>query len=258
MAEWWQDLFDEKYLTLFAEARGPLRTAQEVEGLTALLAQHGAPGDAEILDLACGYGRIALPLALAGYRVTGFDLSPTLLQRGEQAAFEAGLPVEFHRGDMRRLPEQWTGRFDAVVNVFTAFGYFEAPEDNQQVLASIARVLKPGGLFIIDVSHRDHAMANYQETDWFEVNDLLVCTSRQFDPISGMNTEVMLWTDDSGERHSVFFKVHVYTATELTQMLRQAGLAPLSYHGALASPPDAFPFDAWSRRLVIVAQKSPQ
>jgi SAM-dependent methyltransferase len=258
MAEWWQDLFDEKYLTLFAEARGPLHTAQEVEGLAALLARHGAAGDGEILDLACGYGRIALPLALAGYRVTGYDLSPTLLQRGEQAAFEAGLPVEFHRGDMRRLPQQWTGRFDAVVNIFTAFGYFEAPEDNQQVLADIARVLKPGGLFIIDVSHRDRIMSDYRETDWFEVDDLLVCTSRHFDPISGMNTEMMLWTDDDGQRHSVFFKVHIYTATELTLMLRQAGLMPLAYHGALASPPDAFPFDAWSRRLVIVVRKPPQ
>ena len=124
-----------------------------------------------------------------------------------------------------------------------------------EVLAGVARVLKPGGLFIIDVSHRDRAMSDYRETDWFEVNDLLVCTSRQFDPISGMNTEMMLWTDDSGDRHSVFFKVHIYTATELTQMLRQAGLTPLAYYGALASPPDAYPFDVRSRRLVIVAQK---
>jgi hypothetical protein len=34
-------------------------------------------------------------------------------------------------------------------------------------------------------------------------------------------------------------------------------LTPLAYHGALASPPDAYPFDVWSRRLVIVARKSP-
>jgi hypothetical protein len=39
-------------------------------------------------------------------------------------------------------------------------------------------------------------------------------------------------------------------------MLRQAGLAPLAYHGALASPLDAYPFDAFSRRLVIVAKKA--
>jgi SAM-dependent methyltransferase len=256
MSEWWQDLFDEKYLTLFAEARGPLHTVEEVAALTALLTQHDAPADGQILDLACGYGRTAVPLAQAGYRLTGYDLSPYLLARAEQSAAEAGVTIEFQRGDMRQLPAEWAGRFDAVMNVFTAFGYFETPEDNQKVLTSIAQVLTPGGLFIIDVSHRDRIMAAYRETDWFEVNDLLVCTSRQFDPISGMNTEVMLWTDDDGQRHSVFFKVHVYTATELTRMLRQAGLTPLAYYGALASPPDAYPFDAFSRRLVIVARKA--
>lgn len=255
MAEWWQELFDEKYLTLFAEARGPLHTAQEAEALAALLSRHGAPDDGEILDLACGFGRTAIPLAQVGYRVTGFDLSPLLLEQAQEAASETGLALEFCRGDMRQLPAAWSGRFDALINVFTAFGYFEAPEDNQQVLAEVTRVLKPGGLFIIDLSHRDRMISDYRETDWFEVDDLLVCTSRQFDPISGMNTEMMLWTDDSGERRSVFFKVHVYTATELSQMLRQAGLTPLAYHGALASPPDAFPFDAFSRRLVIVARK---
>jgi SAM-dependent methyltransferase len=256
MAEWWQDLFDEKYLTLFAEARGPLHTAQEVEALTTLLAEHGAPAGGQILDLACGYGRTAVPLAQAAYHLTGFDLSPYLLARAEQAAADAGVAIEFQRGDMRQLPMEWAGRFDAVINIFTAFGYFEAPEDNQKVLAGIAQVLKPGGLFILDVSHRDRIMSAYRETDWFEVDDLLVCTSRQFDPISGMNTEMMLWTDDEGQRHSVFFKVHVYTATELTRMLRQAGLMPLAYYGALASPLDAYPFDAFSRRLVIVAKKA--
>ena len=256
MSEWWQDLFDEKYLTLFAEARGPLHTMQEVECLAALLTQHGAPADGQVLDLACGYGRTALPLAQAGYRVTGYDLSPVLLQRAEQAAAAAGLAVEWRRGDMRLLPAEWASKFDAVINVFTAFGYFDAPADNQQVLHSVAHVLKPGGLFIIDVSHRDRIMSAYRETDWFEVDDLLVCTSRQFDPIKGMNTEIMLWTDENGQRHTVFFKVHVYTATELTRMLRQAGLEPLSYFGALASPPDDYPFDANSRRLGIVARKA--
>ena len=66
MTEWWQDLFDEKYLKLFAEARDPLRTAQEVEGLTALMQRHGVPEGGKRLDLACGYGRSARPLAEVG------------------------------------------------------------------------------------------------------------------------------------------------------------------------------------------------
>ena len=84
MTEWWQDLFDEKYLKLFAEARDPLQTAQEVEGLMALMQRHGVPEDGEVLDLACGYGRITLPLADLGYRMTGFDLAPVLLDRARR------------------------------------------------------------------------------------------------------------------------------------------------------------------------------
>ena len=89
----------------------------------------------------------------------------------------------------------------------------------------------------------------------FEIDDLLICTSRQFDAISGINTEYWLWADEHGERQSLYFKIHVYTATELTRMLRQAGLEPIAYHGQLASPPNDYPFDPFTSRLVVVAQK---
>lgn len=258
MTEWWQDLFDEKYVKLFAEARDPLRTAQEVEGLHALLARHGVPAAwrSQVLDLACGYGRISVPLAQLGYQVSGFDLSAHLLERAKLAAQEAGAAIEWQQGDMRALPAAWQGHFDAVINIFSAFGYFEQPEENQRVLAGVADVLRPGGVFIIDLSHRDSVIHRFRPTDWFEIDDLLVCTSRQFDAISGINTEYWLWTDDHGERQSLYFKVHLYTATELVRMLRLADLEPVAYHGLLASPPDDYPFDAFESRLVVVARKT--
>jgi SAM-dependent methyltransferase len=255
MSEWWQDLFDEKYIRLFAETRPPLRTAQEVEGLQTLFVRHGVPAGGEVLDLACGYGRITLPLAELGYQLTGFDLSAYLLARGRQAAEDAGLPVEWRAGDMRELPGAWSGRFDAVINIYSAFGYFDQPEENQRVLAAVSDVLKPGGVLILDLTHRDSIIHRFRTNDWFEVDDLLVCTSREFDAINGINTEVWLWTDERGERQSLYFKVHIYTATELTRMVRQAGLAPVAYHGQLASPPDSFPFDPFTSRLVLVAKK---
>lgn len=255
MSEWWQDLFDEKYIRLFAETRPPLRTAQEVEGLQALFDGHGVPARGHVLDLACGYGRITLPLAELGYRMIGIDLSTYLLARGRSAADEAGLAIDWREGDMRELPQEWAERFDAVINTYSAFGYFDEPEENQRVLYAVAKVLKPDGIFIIDLNHRDSLVHRYQSTDWFEVDDLLVCTSRQFDAITGINTEVWLWTDEQGERRSLHFKVHIYTVTELARMLRQAGLEPVAYHGQLASPPDHFPLDPFTSRLVIVARK---
>lgn len=258
MSEWWQELFDEKYVRLFAEARDPVRTIQEVEGIAALLADHGVPEGGQVLDLACGYGRITLPLAQHGYRMTGFDLSTHLLVRAREASAPGGLAISWRQGDMRSLPVEWEGRFDAVLNIFSAFGYFDQPEENQKVLTEVSRVLRPGGVFLIDLAHRDAIMAAFRPTDWFEVDDLLICATRSFDPISGMNTEVWLWADEQGQRQSLFFKVHVYTATELTRMLHQAGLQPLAYHGALAAPPQELPFEQTSRRLVVVAHKAPE
>lgn len=255
MTEWWQDLFDEKYTRLFAETRPPLRTAQEVDGLQALFDRHDVPAGGEVLDLACGYGRITLPLGERGYRMTGFDLSTYLLSQARVAAADVGLAVEWREGDMRELPTAWSGRFDAVINIYSAFGYFAEPEENQRVLAAVAEVLKPGGVFVLDLTHRDSIIHRFRTNDWFEVDDLLVCTSREFDAISGINTEVWLWTDERGERQSLYFKVHIYTATELSRMVRQAGLEPLAYHGQLASPPDNFPFDPFTSRLVLVARK---
>lgn len=255
MTHWWQDLFDEKYLRMFAEARPPLRTEQEVEALLALLAQYcGEP--AQVLDLACGYGRITLPLAQAGHQMTGLDLSGFLLGQARAAAQQTHAAIAWQEGDMRTLPADWSGRFDAVLNLFSAFGYFHEPEDNQQVLAEVARVLRPGGVFILDLAQRDAVVHNYRPTDWFEIDDLLVCVSRQFDAITGINTEYWLWQDEQGERQSLYFSVHLYTATELTQMLRAAGLEPVAYFGNLTPPLDDNPFEPFSSRLVIVSRKT--
>lgn len=254
MTHWWQDLFDEKYLRMFAEARPPMRTEQEVEALLALLEQHCGE-HAAVLDLACGYGRIALPLAQAGHPVTGFDLSAFLLDEAKAAAVQAGTAVTWQEGDMRTLPAGWTAQFDAVLNMFSAFGYFDDDADNQQVLAEVARVLRPGGIFILDLSQRDAVVHNFRPTDWFEVDDLLVCVSREFDAISGASTEYWLWSDEQGQRQSLYFRVRLYNATELTTMLQAAGLQPLAYYGNLATPLDENPFEPFNSRLVIVAKK---
>jgi 2-polyprenyl-3-methyl-5-hydroxy-6-metoxy-1,4-benzoquinol methylase len=95
----------------------------------------------EVLDLACGHGRIANRLAVRGCRMTGLDATPLFLDHARLDAAERGVEVDYLEGDMRSLP--WTGRFDRVVNWFTAFGYFDEA-GNHQVMAEVARALQPG------------------------------------------------------------------------------------------------------------------
>jgi len=100
-----------------------------------------------VLDVACGTGNVALPLARAGAVVTGVDISTNLLVQGRERAAAERLAVTFDEGDAERLPYA-DGSFDAVV---TMFGAMFAPRP-EVVASELARVLRPGGLL---------AMANW-------------------------------------------------------------------------------------------------
>jgi SAM-dependent methyltransferase len=83
---WYVTFFGEDYLRIYAPVLPPERTAREVEGLVRLLEQLGVPPGGAVLDLACGHGRHAIPLAQQGYRVTGQDLSRHFLRRAQEDA----------------------------------------------------------------------------------------------------------------------------------------------------------------------------
>ncbi|HEU4643759.1 MAG TPA: class I SAM-dependent methyltransferase, partial [Gemmatimonadaceae bacterium] len=91
----------------------------------------GLPVGARILDVPCGQGRHAHLLAENGFDVTGLDYSAYLLARAKERG--TGPSLRYVRGDMRRLPPRWTGRFDALVNLFTSFGFFLDPADDARV-----------------------------------------------------------------------------------------------------------------------------
>lgn len=246
--EWWQELFDDTYLDLWAHVLTPERTTNEAAGIQEILK---LPAGAPVLDLACGQGRLTVPLAQGGWQMSGLDYSTALLARAQTAAAAAGVTVSWHESDMRTLPEAWTGRFVAVLNIFSAFGYFESNRDNQRVLDEVYRVLQPGGQFLIESNHRDSVMRKFQGRDWFEMGNLIVFTDRDFDPVTGITSQQMHWFDEQGQRHRRDFRVHLYTATDLTRMLLDAGLQPVAYYGGL----DGSEFGRVSRRLAILAQK---
>lgn len=142
MTEWYEKSFGEDYLVVYKH-RDFGGARKEVERMISWL---GLPPGSKVLDLCCGMGRHSLALAEAGYEVTGVDLSEVLLR--EARSQKGAEQVTWLRSDMRDLP--LTGGFDAVVNLFTSFGYFEEDEEQVKVLREIYRMLKPGGKFVID------------------------------------------------------------------------------------------------------------
>jgi len=243
--EWWATAFDELYLRLFETMLGPERTEREVMGSRVMLGLR--PGD-RILDLCCGQGRHAVPLARAGYRVAGLDHSAYLLDQARQRAAQVGAGVQWVQGDMRCLP--WGERFDACLNLFTAFGYFDDEEDNQQVLHEVCRILKPGGKLLLDLSNRDYYLLRWLPRSWQRREGALVLEETDFDPLICRFTVTFTWIEGN-HRQSISHSVRYYTAPEIEAMLWAAGLVPQAIYGDF----DQTEFDIFSPRMIVVAQK---
>src|SRR5207249_10238727 len=122
---WYEDFFGSDYLIRYVHPE----TAAQVEAIDKIL--HLRKGG-RILDVACGAGRHSIELAKRGYRVSGLDLSSSLLSEARKAARGAGVKVTFVQGDMRRL--RFRGAFDSAISMFTSFGYFDRQEEDCEVL----------------------------------------------------------------------------------------------------------------------------
>ena len=103
------------------------------------------PKGAKVLDMACGKGRHSRVMAQLGFQVIGFDLSEHSIE--EANAFHTP-GAEFYVHDMRN-PLPWK-HFQACLNLFTSFGYFDEPSENVHSLKNIYHALAPGGWFLQD------------------------------------------------------------------------------------------------------------
>lgn len=148
---WYRDAFGADYLARYAH-RDDAEAARAVR-LSMELGDFRGQGGLELFDLCCGAGRHLA--AMIGYaRATGLpimaaggDLSPDLLRAAK--ARDELRTVPLLRLDMREIPLR-DASLDLVTNFFTAFGYFEDDAENFRVLSEVARVLRPGGCFVLD------------------------------------------------------------------------------------------------------------
>src|SRR6266702_1137668 len=198
---WYKTFFAEDYLRIYSFLT-PERTGREVDGIVRLL---DLPPGSAILDLCCGHGRHALALAKRGYRVTGQDLSEVFLQRAQAEAEAQGVQVRWLQSDMRMIP--FESEFDAVINIFTAFGYLENEDEDQQVLQQVHKALKPHGLIVLE--------------------------ERDFDLLTSHSHVQVTMLSPDGLRREYAHSERLYTLTELARMLAMVGLHVQAYYGSL-------------------------
>jgi ubiquinone/menaquinone biosynthesis C-methylase UbiE len=245
----WDAVFDETYLQTYLPMADDERTRAEALGAAKLAELE--PG-AEVLDCPTGFGRHALALAAAGYRVTGLDRSPSLLAEAERQRGAAEWP-RFVHGDYRELPFE-AASFDAALNLFSSLGYLGRDGD-VGVLRELRRVLRPGGTLIIETAHRDrfaHFSTPAARRTWDRLPDgSLYLEERTPNWADGTIETYRLIVSPDNERVERPYVLHVYSATEWVQMLREAGFADADAFGAWDGVTPITP-NAW--RLVLRAR----
>jgi SAM-dependent methyltransferase len=238
---WYESFFESDDWLLLATTREPERTQLEVD----FCASHLPPGG-RILDVPCGTGRHSEPLAGRGFTVAGLDISERVLEVARAAVPGA----DFRRGDMRELP--WPdGSFDGLINLWTAFGYFESEDENERVMREFARVLAPGGVLILDSINQPALLRGFREQAWSELDDTLLLERRDYDHITGRSRAFWTFVRD-GARSELSFDHRVYTTPEYVEMIRRNGLEPTAFFGGFDGT--ELGWDTW--RQIIVARRS--
>ena len=199
----------------------------------------------ELLDVACGAGRYTIPLANAGYAMTGVDLSDDFLDVAKQR----GPSVAWEKRDIRDLP--WENRFDGALCFGNSFGYFPRNE-SRELLRGIARTLKSGAAFVLETgATAESLLPNLQRERTIEVGDIVFQSTNRYDTTeSRLDIEYTFAKGD--ERETKAAATWVFTAGEVAEMLSAAGLQVEGVYASVAR--DAFVLG--SPRAIFVARKT--
>ena len=142
------------------------RTHDEVAFVTSVL---GLAAGSTILDIACGQGRILLPLARSGYLKIGVDLRPVQLAQTRAVTAATVFQVGLLQAGMRRF--RLSTKVDAVISMFSAIGYFETDVEYQATFQNVFAALRAGGVFLLDTANPLGVFRRYAGKDWQETPD---------------------------------------------------------------------------------------
>ena len=151
---------------------------------------------------------------------------------------------------MRRVPLR--GPFDAAALFFTSFGYFAAEEEDRRVLGELRRLLRPGGVLLLDGANRSHVLATLVPESIDDVEGFRIRARRNITP-DGTRVEkhVVLERPDGGTREYVE-SVRLYAPEELAAQLEAKGFLVEARYGDLAGAA----WDEGSPRLVLVGRRT--
>jgi SAM-dependent methyltransferase len=204
--------YSDRWFDVFLRTMSSEQTRREVDFLARLLPLEQFP---RIVDVCCGSGRHARLLADRGYRVLGIDRDPSLFALGPTSPES----LTFIAADMRALGGI-PGGYDAVVNLWASFGYFDE-DANRDVLAQMAARLRPHGRLVLDVYHRGF-FTGKDGRRMHRRDDIEVVETNRID---GRRLLVRLDYPDGPYDEMDWL---VYTPDELVELAASVGLRPIA------------------------------
>jgi len=220
-------------------------TNEEVERIVSLL---GLQAGSTVCDLCCGVGRHSVELARRQFCVTGVDRNLDYIETARRRGAAMGVDIEFVHEDMRSF---WRSDcFDAVINMFTSFGYFEEPSDDIRVVENVYKSLKHDGKFLMELMGKEILARTFRERDWVQEDDVIVLEERKV--IKNWSAIENRWTVVKDGTHREYKFTHrLYSAVELSDVLKCCGFQRVDVCGDLAGAP----YDEKAVRLVLVGYK---
>lgn len=204
-----------------------------------LAARIGGP----VLDLACGTGRLAIPLAEDGHVVVGIDASARMLRAAREKARAAGVRLELAECDMRSL--DLDRRFPLIIVPCNSLAHLVDGDEIVDVLERIARHLSPGGVLAFDVvnpriAHLDRSRPRDGDADILVERSGV--TVREdvlaYDAVS--QVRVVRWHVSAGSgpgERTEAMRLRVFFPQELPVLLSAAGLELVARYGDYAGGP---------------------
>lgn len=219
------------------------------------LAQGRNYGD-PILELACGTGRIAIPLVQEGHQVTGIDVSDAMLAEARRKAARAGVAVELFNADMRNF--NLGAQFRLILLANNALCHLHTLTDFEQCMASVKRHLQPEGRFVVEVfvpnlefllqtPDERQALGEYDDPDGG--GRVVVTQTSWYDAASQIKYNTTYYKfPKQAEEVTGTLHMRMYFPQELDALFKYNGFTIEHKYGAT----DLRPFDASSTMQIFV------
>ncbi|HWY36036.1 MAG TPA: class I SAM-dependent methyltransferase [Nitrosopumilaceae archaeon] len=208
----------------------------------------GVEKGANLLDMPCGYGRLAIPLANKGFNLTCIDISEQFLRGLDKKVVEEKLPIRVIRGNILTL--EITGNYDGAYCTGNSFGYFDFA-GMKLFVKKITDCLKPGARLIINSGMvAESILRNYPLEKTYNLGDLTMKINNEYFVMDSCMVSHLSYTKNGhSEHHS--YKHYVYTIGEIKRLLASFDLQIIALHSGFHKKS----FELGDQQVYIVCEK---